>query len=221
MSRTNGERFSSLTSPFCRRMKTLRSLPQNSILLSRQRHSFLRPHIQLRPHSFNVSGGPSVADTWTGMASKSKDTIPHSVDATLDKQIQLGKNAQPGVSFRNGPVEKMDVDDLVDDNKRNGTSNSKRKSRSSLTHTGTYKDASDSLDEDDEPLVGSTTSLVESISCQSEQTSTEILDKDERDVLRLRRYTYQKSEDQWGITFCAEKATKDQCSFTWRIRGFG
>ena len=63
----------------------------------------------------------------------------------MDKQAPTNGHVEPGVSMVNGPVEKMDVDKST----TNGVSSSKRKS--SLANGKTYKDASDSED-DDKPL---------------------------------------------------------------------
>lgn len=81
---------------------------------------------------------------------KSADVIPKSVDQTMDKQIPSNGHVEPGVSIRMGPVEEMDIDTPP----ANGTSNGKRKARSSLTNGKTYKEASSS-DDDDKPLVRS------------------------------------------------------------------
>jgi DNA topoisomerase-1 len=84
---------------------------------------------------------------------KSADRIPKSVDKTMDKQTPSNGHVEPGVSIRMGPVEEMDIDTPP----ANGTSNGKRKARSSLSNAKTYKEASSS-DDDDKPLVGSVSS---------------------------------------------------------------
>ena len=79
---------------------------------------------------------------------KSKETIPKSLDKALDKANPAAKNAAPGISIRNGPVDMMDVDPPH----MNGT-NGKRKARNSTGVGKTYKEASDSEEEDEKPLV--------------------------------------------------------------------
>jgi DNA topoisomerase-1 len=86
---------------------------------------------------------------------KSADNIPKSVDKKMDEQMPSNGHVEPGISVRMGPVEDMDVDTPS----ANGTSNGKRKARSSLTGAKTYKEASSS-DDDDKPLVRSTLALI-------------------------------------------------------------
>ena len=62
----------------------------------------------------------------------------------MDKSTPVGKNAAPGISIRNGPVQEMDIDVAP-------KSTSKRKARESLSNGKSYKEASES--EDDKPLV--------------------------------------------------------------------
>ncbi len=64
----------------------------------------------------------------------------------MDKANPTRINAAAGISIRNGPVEKMEVDKLP-----NVTS--KRKSRESMVNGNSHKEASESED-DDKPLVG-------------------------------------------------------------------
>ena len=80
---------------------------------------------------------------------KSDDRVSHQVDRAMDKQTPSNGHVEPGLSIRMGPVEDMEVDAPV----TNGNTNGKRKARSSLTNT--YKEASNSED-DDKPLVRST-----------------------------------------------------------------
>lgn len=63
----------------------------------------------------------------------------------MDRANRVSKNAAPGTSIRNGPVEEMEID---------GASNgkSKRKARESLINGKSYKETSGS-EEDDKPLV--------------------------------------------------------------------
>ncbi|KAK4629157.1 DNA topoisomerase 1 [Fulvia fulva] len=77
------------------------------------------------------------------LVAKSKETISKAVDAAMDKQNgETNGAALPGISIANGPVEDMDVD--------KPTSNGKRKA--SMTNGNSYKEASESDDEDDVPL---------------------------------------------------------------------
>lgn len=84
---------------------------------------------------------------------KSKDVIRKSVDS-MDKDELSSTSINPGYSIRNGPVEEMDVDTPA----VNGDTNGKRKSRASMTNGKSYKEDSSS-DEDDKPLVRSTSAL--------------------------------------------------------------
>ncbi|KAF2753200.1 hypothetical protein EJ05DRAFT_480563 [Pseudovirgaria hyperparasitica] len=78
---------------------------------------------------------------------KSSTYIPKSVDRAMDRQNP--SNGQPaGISVRMGPVEPMNVDTT----EANGTTNGKRKARSSITNGKNYKDASSSDEEDSKPL---------------------------------------------------------------------
>ena len=80
-------------------------------------------------------------------SAKSKDTIPKSVDTAMDRQASTnGTNGhvEPGISMAMGPVQEMEVDKPV----TNGTTTGKRKS---LANGKSYKEASDSED-DDVPL---------------------------------------------------------------------
>jgi DNA topoisomerase-1 len=78
---------------------------------------------------------------------KSKDHISDAEDSAMDKALPSNGATDPGVSIRNGPVEKMDIDSP----QKNGNVNGKRKMRASLTNGRTYKEASSS-EEDDKPL---------------------------------------------------------------------
>lgn len=82
---------------------------------------------------------------YSGKASKSKDVISKSVDKAMDNANPASINAAPGISIRNGPIEEMEVDEAP-----NGTS--KRKGRGSMVNGKSYKEASESED-DDKPLV--------------------------------------------------------------------
>ena len=70
----------------------------------------------------------------------------------MDKIAPSNGHVEPGISIRNGPVEEMDVD-KPEEAQTNGLANGKRKARASLSNGKTYKEASDS--EDDQPLVSS------------------------------------------------------------------
>lgn len=77
---------------------------------------------------------------------KSKATISAADDAAMDKGLsKTNGTVAPGISLANGPVDAMDVDPPG----RNGATNGKRKA--SLPNGRSYKDASES-DEDDVPL---------------------------------------------------------------------
>ena len=66
----------------------------------------------------------------------------------MDKQNPTPKNAAPGLSIRNGPVQRMDIDgDDAQETTRNGIG--KRRARPS--NGKSYKE--DSSDMDDKPLV--------------------------------------------------------------------
>lgn len=85
-----------------------------------------------------------------GATSKSKDVISKRVDSAMDKANPAGKNAAPGISIRNGPVEEMDIDGpSTHPRAPNGTA--KRKMRNSIGNGKTYKETSDD-EEDDKPL---------------------------------------------------------------------
>ncbi|KAF2132506.1 hypothetical protein P153DRAFT_354015 [Dothidotthia symphoricarpi CBS 119687] len=77
----------------------------------------------------------------------SQDRIPKALDKAMDKQAPSNGHVEPGISIRMGPVDKMDVDEPA----TNGNTNGKRKARVSTTNGKTYKDASNSED-DDKPL---------------------------------------------------------------------
>jgi len=66
-------------------------------------------------------------------------------DLALDKSASKARPGAPGISIRNGPV----GDDMDVDTPTNGAV--KRKSRSSISNTVSYKDESDS--DDAAPLV--------------------------------------------------------------------
>jgi len=84
-------------------------------------------------------------------AAKSNEQITKEEDRKMDAQVPSNGHVEPGISIRMGPVaddDKMDID-APETNGANG----KRKSRSSVTNSKSYKDASSSED-DDKPLVG-------------------------------------------------------------------
>lgn len=68
----------------------------------------------------------------------------------MDADVPSNGHVEPGISIRMGPVQddKMDVDAP----ETNGNTNGKRKARTSVANSKTYKDASSSED-DDKPLV--------------------------------------------------------------------
>ncbi|KAH6878941.1 DNA topoisomerase 1 [Alternaria rosae] len=77
---------------------------------------------------------------------KSNEQITKEEDRKMDAQVPSNGHIEPGISIRMGPVaddDKMDVDAPE--------TNGKRKSRSSVTNSKSYKDASSSED-DDKPL---------------------------------------------------------------------
>ncbi|GAB7363508.1 hypothetical protein MBLNU230_g3777t1 [Neophaeotheca triangularis] len=88
------------------------------------------------------------------LQAKSSSIIPKAVDTTMDNQDQQNgvtgdDHVDPGISLAKGPVEEMDIDKPA----TNGTSttvNGKRKA--SMANGKSYKDASESDDEDDVPL---------------------------------------------------------------------
>ncbi|KAI4648213.1 hypothetical protein J4E93_004625 [Alternaria ventricosa] len=80
---------------------------------------------------------------------KSNEQITKEEDRKMDAQVPSNGHIEPGISIRMGPVaddDKMDID-APETNGANG----KRKSRSSVTNSKSYKDASSSED-DDKPL---------------------------------------------------------------------
>jgi DNA topoisomerase-1 len=80
---------------------------------------------------------------------KSSERIPKSLDNALDKEMPTNGQVQSGISVRNGPVDdRMDVDEP----RTNGVANGKRRSRTSLTNTKSYRELSGS-DGEDIPLV--------------------------------------------------------------------
>lgn len=93
--------------------------------------------------SFILNITATTRTTTNSASAKSKETISKAVDAAMDKQNgETNGAALPGISIANGPVEDMDVD--------KPTSNGKRKA--SMTNGNSYKEASESDDEDDVPL---------------------------------------------------------------------
>ena len=82
---------------------------------------------------------------FVGKVSKSKDIIPKSVDKAMDKSNPACKNAAPGISIRNGPVEERDGVEAPH-------ISSKRKARETMNNGTSYKEARES-EEDDKPLV--------------------------------------------------------------------
>jgi hypothetical protein len=116
----------------------------------------LLPKSRSRPSLNSTAPSPATHNltmTNSHTSVKSDERIPKSLDQTMDKQIPSNGHVEPGVSIRMGPVEEMDIDPPP----TNGTSNGKRKARSSLTNGRTYKEASSSDDDDDKPLVRSMT----------------------------------------------------------------
>lgn len=96
-----------------------------------------------------ASFATNLAPRLTPLASaKSNATIPHALDAAMDKANPTTEDVQPGISMAFGPVDdNMEVDQPA----TNGAAtNGKRKA--SMTNGKTYKDASDS-ESDDVPLV--------------------------------------------------------------------
>ncbi|KAI4662036.1 uncharacterized protein J4E78_004827 [Alternaria triticimaculans] len=80
---------------------------------------------------------------------KSNEQITKEEDRKMDAQVPSNGHVEPGISIRMGPVaddDKMDID-APETNGANG----KRKSRSSVTNSKSYKDVSSSED-DDKPL---------------------------------------------------------------------
>jgi DNA topoisomerase-1 len=82
---------------------------------------------------------------------KSNEQITKEEDRKMDAEVPSNGHVEPGISIRMGPVENDDKMD-VDAPETNGNANGKRKSRSSVTNSKSYKDASSSED-DDKPLV--------------------------------------------------------------------
>jgi DNA topoisomerase-1 len=81
-------------------------------------------------------------------AAISSERISKDEDKAMDKQVPSNGHIEPGISIRMGPVDDMDVDTPD----TNGNANGKRKARSSISNSKSYKDASSSED-DDKPLV--------------------------------------------------------------------
>jgi hypothetical protein len=86
----------------------------------------------------------------TCSAAISDERISKAEDKAMDKQVPSNGHVEPGISIRMGPVDPMEVDEPA----TNGNANGKRKARSSITNSKSYKDASSS-EEDDKPLVRS------------------------------------------------------------------
>jgi hypothetical protein len=84
----------------------------------------------------------------TSSTAISSERISKDEDKAMDKQVPSNGHVEPGISIRMGPVDDMDVDAPA----TNGNANGKRKARSSITNSKSYKDASSS-EEDDKPLV--------------------------------------------------------------------
>ncbi|EME43890.1 hypothetical protein DOTSEDRAFT_71635 [Dothistroma septosporum NZE10] len=84
------------------------------------------------------------------LVAKSREIIPKAVDAAMDKDNgDTNGTVLPGISIANGPVDEMDVDRITPTT--NGTTTGKRKA--SMANVNSYKDASESDDdEDDVPL---------------------------------------------------------------------
>jgi hypothetical protein len=91
----------------------------------------------------------------TRSAAISDERISKAEDKAMDKQVPSNGHVEPGISIRMGPVDPMEVDEPA----TNGNANGKRKARSSITNSKSYKDASSS-GEDDKPLVRFPTRLL-------------------------------------------------------------
>ena len=70
----------------------------------------------------------------------------------MDAEAPSNGHVEPGISIRMGPIDDSKMD--VDAPETNGNANGKRKARTSVGNSKSYKDASSSED-DDKPLVGS------------------------------------------------------------------
>jgi DNA topoisomerase I len=85
---------------------------------------------------------------------KSPRRASREIDRKLVNGSQTNGHVDPGISIRMGPVEPMDIDDPdAVTSPVNGIAAAKRKSRGSLGKAKSYKEASNSEGEDDEPLV--------------------------------------------------------------------
>jgi hypothetical protein len=82
---------------------------------------------------------------------KSNERISPEDVKKMDAEVPHTDHVEPGISIRMGPVDAEDKMD-VDVPETNGNTNGKRKARSSITNSKSYKDASSS-EEDDKPLV--------------------------------------------------------------------
>ncbi|KAI9842030.1 MAG: DNA topoisomerase 1 [Sclerophora amabilis] len=82
----------------------------------------------------------------------SKDSIPKSLDASMDRAVPSANRKEAGISLHNGPIDEMEIDQPdLNGVVTNGKGGGKRKSRQSASTGRNYKEAS-SDDEDDEPL---------------------------------------------------------------------
>lgn len=76
------------------------------------------------------------------------------MDRVTSKGRASNGHVNPGVSVRMGPVDVMDVDEPEHEGPQvNGNASGKRKSRGSLNQIKSYKEASESDQDDDKPLV--------------------------------------------------------------------
>ncbi|KAI9828691.1 MAG: DNA topoisomerase 1 [Thelocarpon impressellum] len=83
----------------------------------------------------------------TAKGHASKATIPKSLDTAMDEADPPHNGVRPGISIRNGPLEKMELDPPA----TNGANIGKRKARESITKAMNYNEST-SDEEDDKPL---------------------------------------------------------------------
>ncbi|KAL6168328.1 DNA topoisomerase 1 [Exserohilum turcicum] len=80
---------------------------------------------------------------------KSSAKITKEEDRKMNAEIPSNGHVEPGISIRMGPIDESKMD--VDAPETNGNTNGKRKARTSVANSKSYKDASSSED-DDKPL---------------------------------------------------------------------